>query len=181
MICLQSLAKKTLNQGSAVADAVRLLGESISRKAPALSLAPIVEVKVETALVSEDKQENGYMIALVCIVVIIVAAAALASLFYWHQLRRDVVSMSSGTLSDSCSRNHEDEKSNNLQNEENLRRYTNPLRDETLNSIGGSLANLGSLRSPKGFLMKPSVSAVDLVSLYNYIFSETYFISYISN
>lgn len=143
---------------------MRILGESVSRKASALSLTAIVEVKVETALVSEEKQGNGYLIALVCIVVIVVAAAALGSLFYWHQLRRDVVSLSSGALSDSCSRHHDDEKSNNLQNEENLRRYTNPLRDENLSALGGSLANLGSLRSPKSFIMKPSVSAVDLVS-----------------
>lgn len=136
----------------------------MSRKTSALSQAAIVEVKVETALVSEEKQGNGYLIALVCIIVIIVAAAALAALFYWHQLRRDAVSMSSGALADSCSRHHDDEKSNNLQNEENLRRYTNPLRDENLSALGGSLANLGSLRNGKGFMMKPSVSAVDLVS-----------------
>lgn len=146
---------------------MRVLGESISRKASALSLAAIVEVKVETALISEEKQGNGYMIALVCVVVIILAAAAFALLFYWHQLRRDVVHMSSGTLSDTCSRHHDDEKSNNLQNEENLRRYTNPLRDETISSLGGSLANLGSLRNAKGYIMKPSVSSMDLVSLFN--------------
>ncbi|KAK6621484.1 hypothetical protein RUM44_001291 [Polyplax serrata] len=156
------LAKESHPQGQAIAEAVRVLGESISRKAPGLSLAAVVEVKVETAVISEEKQGNGYLIALVCIVVIIVAAAALASLFYWHQLRRDVVSLSSGALTDSCSRNHDDEKSNNLQNEENLRRYTNPLRKEGLNAIGGSLANLGSLKNPKSFMMKPSVSAIDL-------------------
>ncbi|KAL0270169.1 UNVERIFIED_CONTAM: hypothetical protein PYX00_007661 [Menopon gallinae] len=157
-----SLSKNSPSEARIIAEAVRVLGESISRKASALSLAAIVEVKVETALISEEKQGNGYMIALVCVVVIILAAAALALLFYWHQLRRDVVHMSSGVLSDSCSRHHDDEKSNNLQNEENLRRYTNPLRDESLSSLGGSLANLGSLRNAKGYLMKPSVSSMDL-------------------
>lgn len=40
---------------------------------------------------------------------------------------------------DPCSRNHDDEKSNNLQNEENLRRYTNPLKEES-----GSVAEVSS-------------------------------------
>lgn len=40
---------------------------------------------------------------------------------------------------DSCHRNHEDEKSNNLQNEENLRRYANPLKEDV-----GSVVSLGS-------------------------------------
>lgn len=62
-------------------------------------------------------------------------------LLYFRQRRRNLglsgINLSPST--DTCHRNHEDEKSNNLQNEENLRRYANPLKDDI-----GSLASINS-------------------------------------
>ena len=58
---------------------------------------------------------------------------------------------------------HDDEKSNNLQNEENLRRYANPLKEEGL-AIGGSLANLrmSSCQTSNGNLKLAAASVSDL-------------------
>ncbi|KAJ8952596.1 hypothetical protein NQ318_004143 [Aromia moschata] len=100
-----------------------------------------LKLKVETALVSEEQQSNKYLIALVCFIIIGLCAAAFAGLLYLRQRRRNL-GLSGVNLSpsnDSCHRNHEDEKSNNLQNEENLRRYANPLKDDV-----GSLASINS-------------------------------------
>lgn len=119
-----------------VLDGIRVLGEAISRKQTTLAaLTSIVEVKVETALVSEEQQTNKYLIALICLILIGGSAAATAGLLYWRQRKRNLglsgVNLT-GTSSDACHRHHDDEKSNNLQNEENLRRYANPLKEEAV-------------------------------------------------
>ncbi|ERL84028.1 protein serrate-like [Dendroctonus ponderosae] len=125
-----------------VLDGIRVVGEAISRKQTSLlALASIVEVKVETALVSGEQQSNKLLVALVCFIIIGVATAILAGVLYLRQRRRNL-GMSGVNLSPStetCHRNHEDEKSNNLQNEENLKRYANPLKEDV-----GSMASINS-------------------------------------
>nr|CAI5869526.1 unnamed protein product [Callosobruchus analis] len=148
----------TLSGSHWVLDGIRVVGEAISRKQTSLlALTSIVEVKVETALVSEEQQGNKYLIALVCFVIIGLCAAGFAALLYLRQRRRSL-GLSGVHLSpsaDSCHRNHEDEKSNNLQNEENLRRYANPLKDDV-----GSLASINSSGACAGALDIPRVSIV---------------------
>lgn len=125
-----------------VLEGIRILGEAISRKQTSLlALTSIVEVKVETALVSEEPSNNKYLIALVCFIIIGVCAAGFASLLYVRQRRRNLglSGINLSPSSDSCHRNHEDEKSNNLQNEENLRRYANPLKEDV-----GSMASINT-------------------------------------
>lgn len=141
-----------------VLDGIRVLGEAISRKQTTLAaLTSIVEVKVETALVSEEQQTNKYLIALICLILIGGSAAATAGLLYWRQRKRNLglsgVNLT-GTASDH--RNHDDEKSNNLQNEENLRRYANPLKEE---AIGGVMTQ-GVVGPPCLDLGVPRVSVV---------------------
>lgn len=113
-------------------------------------------MKVETALVSEEPNtSNKYLIALVCLIIIGIAGAACAVLLYIRQRRRNI-GLSGVNLSpsiDSCHRNHEDEK-NNLQNEENLRRYANPLKED------GSIASINTagacaLDLPKVSVVRP--------------------------
>lgn len=106
-----------------------------------MALTSIVEVKVETAVVAEEPPGSKYLIALVFFIIVGMSAAVAVGLLYLRQRRRNI-GLSGMNLSpsiDSCHRNHEDEKSNNLQNEENLRRYANPLKED-----GGSMASLGS-------------------------------------
>lgn len=145
-----------------VPEAIRFLGEAISRKQTSLSaLISIVEVKVETALVSEEKAGNQYLIVLIFFIVVIVCAAGLAAYFYLRQ-RRINIGLSGINLSpslDTCNRNHEDEK-NNLQNEENLRRYANPLKDDvgsmaSINTVGACAIDL-----PKVTVVRPMSSVL---------------------
>ncbi|KAK9874000.1 hypothetical protein WA026_002348 [Henosepilachna vigintioctopunctata] len=146
-----------------VLDGIRIIGEAISRKQTSLlALTSIVEVKVETALVSEEKPSNKYFVALICLIIIGLCAAAVVGLLYLRNKKRSL-GMSGVNLSpsaDSCHRNHEDEKSNNLQNEENLRRYTNPLKDDI-----GSMASINSagacgMDMPRVSVVRPLSSMV---------------------
>lgn len=125
-----------------VLDGIRVVGEAISRKQTTLlALTSIVEMKVETALVSEQQPGNKYLIAILCLIIIGLCGCTVVALLYLRQRRRNL-GLSGVNLSpsvDSCHRNHEDEKSNNLQNEENLRRYANPLKDDV-----GSMASINS-------------------------------------
>ena len=139
-----------------VLEGIRILGEAISRKQTSLlALASIMEVKVETALISEEPTSNKYQIALVCLVVIGLCAAICAALWYLKQ-KKISLGLSGVNLSpsvDSCHRNHEDEK-NNLQNEENLRRYANPLKED--GSIGSiNTAGACALDLPKVSVVRP--------------------------
>lgn len=141
-----------------VLDGIRVVGEAISRKqTTVLALASIVEVKVETALVSEEQPNNKYLIVLICFIIVCVIGAVVIGLLFLRQRRRNLglSGLNLSPSSDSCHRNHEDEKSNNLQNEENLRRYANPLKDD-----GGSLASINSagacgLDLPKVSVVRP--------------------------
>lgn len=139
-------------------EGIRILGEAISRKQTSLlALTSIVEVKVETALVSEEPPSNKYLIALVCFVIIGLAAATVAILLYLRQRRRalGLSGMNLSPSTDSCHRNHEDEKSNNLQNEENLRRYANPLKDDIGSLASISTAGACALDIPKVSVVRP--------------------------
>ncbi|XP_071447350.1 protein jagged-1b-like [Hetaerina americana] len=127
----------------AVSKWIKILGEYISRKQTNVTaLTAIVEVKLETALVSEEKQGNGYLIALICIILTIIMLVIGAILFYWRQRRCSVLEESSRGNDDGTDL----EKSNNLQNEENLRRYTNPLKV----SSGSTEEGTGGSGNPSG-------------------------------
>lgn len=144
-------------------DGIRVVGEAISRKQTSLlALTSIVEVKVETALVSEEQQSNKYLIALVCLIIVGLCAGGVIALLYLRQRQRNLglSGMNLSPSADSCHRNHEDEKSNNLQNEENLRRYANPLKDDI-----GSLASINSagpcaLDVPRVSIVRPISSMI---------------------
>lgn len=109
----------------AIAEGARILGDHITRKQSNLSiLAAVVEVKVETTVVSEGNG-SGYLVALVCVAVAGIAGAGGGILYCLQQRRRarSLSNMPLPTSGDPCHRHHDDEKSNNLQNEENFRRY----------------------------------------------------------
>lgn len=95
---------------------------------------------------------NGYLIALIC-TILVVCAMCVGTFLYWHLVLRRRHGTSRDPLgvtsSATCHRHHDDEKSNNLQNEENLRRYANPLKDDVSSSMS-SIAGIspGSLCKP---------------------------------
>lgn len=114
-----------------------------------------------------------YKILLFCIIAIILFAVMGWGVLQYCRHQQRMSSQSLGSLgprsslsgSDPChSRNHhDDEKSNNLQNEENLRRYANPIKEEAL-AIGGSLASLrmSSCQAANGSIKMTAASVSDL-------------------
>uniref|UniRef100_A0A1I8QAK7 Delta-like protein n=1 Tax=Stomoxys calcitrans TaxID=35570 RepID=A0A1I8QAK7_STOCA len=89
------------------------------------SKSAIIEVKVETG------GKNYLLIAILCGIFIVLVILAIFLSLFWRQ--RIVATSTSGiNLSPSIDSSRLDpEKSNNLQNEENLRRYMNPLKGST--------------------------------------------------
>ncbi|XP_049304879.1 protein serrate [Bactrocera dorsalis] len=126
---------------------VGLLGELLSsrqinslqrrkelRNAKFAPLVSILEVKVETALVAEGNH-GSLLIGILCgIFIVLIGCAVFITLMWRQRLHPRSTSGINLTPSMDVSR-HEEEKSNNLQNEENLRRYTNPLKGST-SSLG---------------------------------------------
>jgi len=115
---------------------------------------------------------GGYLVAVLSVFAGVLLAVVCSGLLYWRQQRR--LTSSRGVLGslglglgpEPCHsranlRSHDDEKSNNLQNEENLRRYTNPLKEEGM-AIGGSLANLRTSTSHHSGLKVSAASVSDL-------------------
>lgn len=120
------------------ADAARDLGEALSRPmGRPLALASVLEVKVETALISEPSSNSnnvagGYVAVLGGALATVLLLALFGGLWYLRTARQRS-SLTATTSSETSLHRHRsdlDEKSNNLQNEENLRRYANPLKDQ---------------------------------------------------
>ncbi|CAD6995086.1 unnamed protein product [Ceratitis capitata] len=122
---------------------VGLLGELLSsrqinslrrrnelRNAKFSPLVSILEVKVETALVAEGNHNSLLIGMLSGIFVVLIGFAIFLTLMWRNRLNPRSTSGINHTPSMDALR-HEEEKSNNLQNEENLRRYTNPLKGST--------------------------------------------------
>ncbi|KAF7990587.1 hypothetical protein HCN44_000392 [Aphidius gifuensis] len=123
----------------AAADAARDLGESLSRPmGRPFALASVVEVKVETALLTNPNNGsngsgNSY-IALLGSAIITLLIFAFTGIL-WFLRSRQNSGLTATSTSETALHRHRgdlDEKSNNLQNEENLRRYANPLKDQDL-------------------------------------------------
>ncbi|XP_058792294.1 protein jagged-1b isoform X1 [Phymastichus coffea] len=122
----------------AASAAARDLGEALSRPlGRPLALASVLEVKVETALLSSDatiagSNGGGYFALLGGVLATILLLLVLTGLWYIRQSRQRS-GLTATTSSETSLHRHRsdlDEKSNNLQNEENLRRYANPLKEQ---------------------------------------------------
>ncbi|XP_015589296.1 protein jagged-2 [Cephus cinctus] len=144
----------------AAVDAARDLGDALTRSLNRpLALASVLEVKVETASLNEPNSSNGsgngYLAVLGGALAMILLVAALGGAWYLRSARQRS-GLTATTSSETSLHRHRsdlDEKSNNLQNEENLRRYANPLKDQDVGEprvsivrplSGTSLGALGS-------------------------------------
>lgn len=97
----------------------------------------------ETATVAAGG--NGYLVSVTCgIAFAALCVGALIALMCRHRISEQVVAASLGLSLGNDAMRHEEEKSNNLQNEENFRRYANPLK--------------GSVTSLRGVAMELSLS-----------------------
>ncbi|KAJ8673898.1 hypothetical protein QAD02_005160 [Eretmocerus hayati] len=128
----------------------RDLGETLSRPLNGpLALASVLEVKVETTLLNAGGATSGsgsgpggdYLILFVTTLAIVLLLALLLGLWYARSARLRSSGLTAATGSEtslhSSSRHRADldEKSNNLQNEENLRRYANPLKEHAVDTM----------------------------------------------
>ncbi|XP_055623547.1 protein serrate [Toxorhynchites rutilus septentrionalis] len=136
---------------SSLTEAVRLLAEILSRQqgvqndsfqsdvAEAAPLTSILEVKVETALINETVSSSNYLIAIgFGIAIVALCLGAFVALIWRQRLQSHSGSGTNLSPHLDLSRGHEEEKSNNLQNEENFRRYANPLKGSA-SSLRGAM------------------------------------------
>lgn len=84
----------------------------------------VVFHQISSFIVSSESNtcipEGGsYWLGVLCVILLIAALSLLIAVLYCHRSRGHLATPTSG---ETC-RHHDDEKSNNLQNEENLRRY----------------------------------------------------------
>lgn len=116
-----------------------ILSRHSSRNQPeAAALTSVLEVKVETALISNERSGSGLLIGILCGAAIVTLGFATFLILVWKQ-RISIRSGSGANLSPSMDTSrHDEEKSNNLQNEENLRRYANPLKGSS-SSLRGAM------------------------------------------
>lgn len=116
--------------------AVKLLGELLSRPKQnlknsyledypeAFALNAILEVKVETAILNEDKNRQSILLIVCLGVVLLIVCSSIYVILLWRQKSTMCARQSEINLSvTDTSMRHDEEKSNNLQNEENFRRY----------------------------------------------------------
>ncbi|XP_065372234.1 protein serrate [Calliphora vicina] len=144
---IEVTVSSTQQNDSQLPTAIALLGELLSsrqlnslqqkndmKSTKLAALVSILEVKVETASIAEGNS-NSLLIGILCGIFIVLIGLAIFLSLFWRQ--RIVMTSTSGiNLAPSMDAlRHDEEKSNNLQNEENLRRYTNPLK--------GSSSSLG--------------------------------------
>ncbi|XP_064548318.1 protein serrate [Drosophila montana] len=143
--------------------AVTLLGELLSSRqlngiqrrnelqlqhAKLAALTSILEVKLETARVA-DGNSHSLLIGVLCGIFIVLVGFSVFISLYWKQ-RLAYRSSSGMNLTPSLDAlRHEEEKSNNLQNEENLRRYTNPLKGSTSSLRAGTGMELSLNPAPE--------------------------------
>nr|CUK27655.1 Serrate [Euperipatoides kanangrensis] len=109
-----------------ISEAVNKMADIISRKLTNSStLAAVVDVKIETGMSVMESKKGSHFVWLVGILLGLALILALAALYLWHSRRRKrcLSGLKKQAKFESL---NTDEKSNN-QNEENLRRYHNPL------------------------------------------------------
>lgn len=105
-------------------------------------------------MVSNPHENSGYLLVIICgTAAAALCLGALSTLFWRHRIignRGSGVHLSpTGELT-----RHDEEKSNNLQNEENFRRYANPLK-------GSALSLTGAME----LSMHPAPDVVSVISL----------------
>lgn len=144
---------------------VEMLGELLSRPKlymkdsylidypEIIALNAIVEIKVETAITNESiKGETFILVALIGALILIISSV-IYTVCLWHSNHPICSRQSEIDLSvTDTTRCHDEEKSNNLQNEENFRRYANPLKNSTcsLRSSNVELNPIQELAGPSG-------------------------------
>ncbi|KAK7588165.1 hypothetical protein V9T40_005410 [Parthenolecanium corni] len=122
---------------NALEDDVKFIGEVIGRKqVTSFSiLNAVIEVKLETALVAENKQvyNTKYLIGLCLLTAISSAVLLLTVIYCYRHSRSNKLGWWWWWCKDDASAPFEEEKSNNIaQNAENFRRFANALKENVV-------------------------------------------------
>lgn len=113
-----------------------------------------------TCIVPVPGESNNF-IGYLCVLITLLSIAAMLYMLF-HQ--RHAIKQSTLAAHLNLSRNQDEEKSNNLQNEENLRRYTtNPLKEGADIALSASLSEI----SPRISVVRPlsSASSVEMLEM----------------
>ncbi|XP_065216653.1 protein jagged-2-like [Planococcus citri] len=144
-------SSETVESSNALKDHVKFIGEQISRKQVTnqsilYSVISVVETikPEETILITENKQAytGSYIVVFqVSAVAIFLLCAVIFAIIYCNRC-----SIYKATLPPhNCDiRNCEEEKSNNMQNEENFRRYANPLKEDSSCNLNTNVVDVST-------------------------------------
>lgn len=117
------------------------------------ALNAIVEIKVETAIINENINNDVYLLIVFVGILLLIISSIIYTVCLWYSNHPICSRQSEIDLSvTDTTRCHDEEKSNNLQNEENFRRYANPLKNSTcsLRSSNVELNPIHDLAGPSG-------------------------------
>lgn len=167
---------------------VRLLGELLSRPKlilqnsylddypEAAALNAILEIKVETAITNEDANKPYYLYTFYVGLTLFIICAIIYVVTLWRPSQQLCTRQSEINLSgvtETTLRHCDEEKSNNLQNEENFRRYANPLKgsamslrssvEMTLSTIPDNLPGPSGLNRSQCCIYPPMLSSTDTI------------------
>lgn len=118
-----------------------------------IALKALVEIKVETAITNDNIDKEAYILVIFLGVVLLIISSVIYTVCLWHSNQPICSRQSEIDLSvTDTTRCHDEEKSNNLQNEENFRRYANPLKNSScsLRSSNVELNPIQELAGPSG-------------------------------
>ncbi|XP_073994592.1 protein serrate [Rhodnius prolixus] len=121
-------------EGDGIQEAARVLAELVTHHRQNNRdsvLNCVTDVKVDTSIASQQRQGGGSEVwVTLCLCLLALAGGSVVGAFIWKRGRHSV----SPTIPPIS--NYDEEKSNNLQNEENLRRYANPLKEDVAGPSG---------------------------------------------
>lgn len=163
LFLLVSLQSSNDESCSILQKVVAMLGELLSR--PKLNLKDshlidypeigalnaIVEIKVETAIINENINKDVYLLIIFIGIILLIISSIVYTICLWYSNHPICSRQSEIDLSvTDTTRCHEEEKSNNLQNEENFRRYANPLKNSTCSLRSSSNVELNPIHDLAG-------------------------------
>ena len=125
-----------------VVDSMQMLSAFLRDKQSNIAvLMATVDVKIEEALYNISNSSSTSLLLLASFLTILLMIFGIIIFIIFCCFRRSSLSLSGLHLSnfEQYNRNHDEEKVNNLQNEENLKRYTNSLKESSQNSEVSSL------------------------------------------
>lgn len=109
-----------------------------------VALSAIIEVKVETAIINENVNNTIYLI-IILLGIILLIISSIAYAICMHSNFQICFRQPEINLSVTESTRCDEEKSNNLQNEENFRRYANPLKNSACSIRSASNVELNAI------------------------------------